>query len=318
MKTKYVNIRVRGASTQEPKQASYNETSTSAVLDKSNDWMVSISRFYLTTTRLPIYLMETINPSDTNYKYAVALHYVSTNTTVSVPIDSYIAARARDSVGGRLAVSSYDDILLAINDAYSTALFMLRAQIGTNLPPNFPTTGVKFQRTTDNRIQILIHTAYNLQAILVGFNNALMNKLGPISLTSMASNYYIDDSGLNSIAIGSDTYTVVTEPGSSLVNWNTIKQVVFKSSIPVEPELRSGQSRVQDQILTDFNVTGIIDHTPLSFYPEGPLRKYNLLSTDPLRTIDLKVFWRDIDGQDYPWLLYADDLVSCKLRFDSV
>jgi hypothetical protein len=86
--------------------------------------------------------------------------------------------------------------------------------------------------------------------------------------------------------------------------------------MPVDPELRSGQSAVKDQILTDFNITGIIDSTPLSFYPEGPLRQYNLLSADPLYTIDLKVYFRDLEGVDYPWMLHADDLVSCKLRFD--
>jgi hypothetical protein len=192
-----------------------------------------------------------------------------------------------------------------------------------NLPQGFPTEPVVFNRASDNRIQILVPKEYQFMNVDVGFNNALSNKLGPINTRESADGFFIELETYinnyteikNSLGI-TNGYFNVLETGTSLQNWNTIKQIVFKSSIPVEPELRSGQSVVRDAILTDFNITGVIDNTPISFFPEGPLRKYNLVSQDPLYTVDLKVFYRDIDGQDYPWLVHADDVVSVKLRFD--
>ena len=93
----------------------------------------------------------------------------------------------------------------------------------------------------------------------------LMNKLGPIYTEQDGSAFYLnlETYVFNQVTIDSSVYINVIEPGTSLVNWNTIKQVVFKSSMPVDPELRSGQSAVKDQILTDFNITGIIDTSQL-------------------------------------------------------
>ena len=67
MQTKYSNIRIRGDDSG-PKVASYNATSTSPILERASDWMLSVSRFYLTTTRLPIYINEVPNATQNVYK----------------------------------------------------------------------------------------------------------------------------------------------------------------------------------------------------------------------------------------------------------
>ena len=117
MKTKYANIRIRGDDSKTPKVAAYNATSTAHILDKSNDWMVSISRFYLTTTRLPVYLVEVPNATQTVYKYSVVLKYQA--ITVEEGIDAYLLANSTGTISGRPVIYSYDAILTSVNNVYS-------------------------------------------------------------------------------------------------------------------------------------------------------------------------------------------------------
>jgi hypothetical protein len=73
----------------------------------------------------------------------------------------------------------------------------------------------------DNRIQFLIPVEYETGAVQVGFNEALMNKLGPVYTEQDGSAFYLnlETYVFNQVTIDSSVYINVIEPGTSLVNW---------------------------------------------------------------------------------------------------
>ena len=187
-------------------------------------------------------------------------------------------------------------------------------------PGTFPTQPPRFRLTESNQLQLFFEPSYPTSAIAIGFNPAMVNRLGAFSFQIQPVAPYdafIDTSDKiwNHVTYNAIDFLYTQEPGLSVQNWNSVRQIVFKTAIPLESELRSGQAVDKDQILTDFDVTGVIDGTDINFTPTGPLREYPLFNRTPLYEITMKVMWRDRDGRDYDWLLGSDDLVTLKIEF---
>lgn len=321
METKYVNIRIQGdpSSVVGVKHADYNETSTAPILEDPSEWSLAVVRFNLTTNEMPIYVFEDVQGSGV-YKYKVILSVAGIRE--EIPID-FTLLGSKSPFGNTYALYSYTGIVDAMNQAFQTALFALQAEYALQIGPwpgTFPTLPPKFRLLESNRLQLFFEGSYPTNAISIGFNPALVNKLGAFSFNIQQTAPYdafIDtsDKGWNHVTYNTIPYLFAQEPGLSIQNWNTVRQIVFKTSIPLESELRSGQSVDKDQILTDFDVLGVIDGTNITFTPNGPLREYPLYNRAPLYEISLKIMWRDGNGKDYDWNLGPDDLATLKIEF---
>jgi hypothetical protein len=93
------------------------------------------------------------------------------------------------------------------------------------------------------------------------------------------------------------------------------KIVVFSNSIPVVQELQPTQDDVTRRILFDFNITGIPDKGSISYFPQGPLRYYSLVSSYPLKQIDCEIRWESKSGETFPIFINQDTTASVKLLF---
>ena len=104
---------------------------------------------------------------------------------------------------------------------------------------------------------------------------------------------------------------------SCLFLWNDFQNLLFQSNtIPVVPELLGTSTQNTRRVLTDFNPqASFFDRTPLQFFPQGPLRWYDLKSSQPLNQIDLIVSWVDKAGKLYPINLLREDTLSVKILF---
>jgi hypothetical protein len=269
---------------------------------------------------MPVYVFEDV-PGSGVYKYEVILEVAG--LTATVPVDFTLIASSSPYENTR-AFFSYNGIIEAINQAYTTALSLLQADYALTIGPwpgTFPTLPPKLRLMPGNQIQIYFEPSYPTSAIQIGVNPALVNKMGSFSWNIQVTAPYtafldIADKGWNHVTYNTVDYLYAQEPGQSIQNWNSVRQIVFKTSIPVESEYRSGQSVNRDQVLTDFQLSGVIDGTDINFFPTGPLRKYPLYNRSPLYEISLKILWRDSLGLDHDWLLGPEDVATMKIQFE--
>jgi len=69
-------------------------------------------------------------------------------------------------------------------------------------------------------------------------------------------------------------------------------------------------------VLTDFEpLAGSPDRGVVQYFPQGPLRWYNLLGNVPLRAITIQVVYTDERGVTRPILVGYEDTFTLKIEF---
>jgi hypothetical protein len=88
------------------------------------------------------------------------------------------------------------------------------------------------------------------------------------------------------------------------------------TTFPVNPELLGTSTNETRQVITDFNCSDFArDSLAIQYFPQGPVRHYDMNSHAPLNRIDLVVQWEDVYGVLYPIYLQLDDQISIKIHF---
>lgn len=109
---------------------------------------------------------------------------------------------------------------------------------------------------------------------------------------------------------------------STLALWSSLRKIVIVSnSIPILPEFtpstNSGISSTLP-ILTDFvpNIEDAGEVRSIAFYnPQSQYRLVDMMSSEQLNTIDLKIYWQDIQQNIYPIYITRFQQASVKLGF---
>ena len=104
---------------------------------------------------------------------------------------------------------------------------------------------------------------------------------------------------------------------STLFLWTDLFNILFEtSSIPVSTENLSSQTNKTRRIMTDFEpLQDISNRSAIQYYPQGPIRYYDLESNQPLRRIDLNILLSNKEGEIFPLRLNSTDELSVKLEF---
>lgn len=123
-------------------------------------------------------------------------------------------------------------------------------------------------------------------------------------------------------------YLFNTQEFVTLQYWNSFKNIIFTTaSIPIQAEYIPANNTTGGQgsgsvaykpILTDFEplLPRAGDaRTLLQYYPQGPYRLIDLLGTQPLQKLDIKIFWQDIYDNLHPLVIGPNELASVKLLF---
>jgi hypothetical protein len=127
--------------------------------------------------------------------------------------------------------------------------------------------------------------------------------------------FRIENDALNLTTIGATSYFKVTQEEPSLGNWTQFSLLVFETSMPVSGELEADDKNVKNSVLTDFSLTGVSQRDFISYYPQGPIRYYDIDTDYPLRRVDMKIYVTYPDGLKFPLVLNAGDAVTLKLHF---
>lgn len=331
-----------------PTPATFSENRTTAILDRADDWYLSVVRFYIPSQSIPLSLLNitpfpNLNPNLTDLAVILSFNginsaqtnviYTSQNQFTTAPPPATIT-NPDYPVVPYYFIYNYQHVIDMANIALAAALVNLKAQPGTAAiaaanPPFFTFDPVtELLSLNANELFYDVNTAPNLIKIFVNFPflsffSAIPTLLTNLFLFSVNANtfqYLIKNNGNNTVG-GIINYQ---QEYVTIGLWNIFKSLVFTSgTVPIATELIPATNGSGDtigrRILTDFEplVNDKVgqSYSILQYYPQGPYRLVNLVSSTPLMKFDVSVFWQDKNENLFPLFVLYNNVVSIKFLF---
>ena len=297
------------------------ESRSSALLNDTTNYKMSIIRFSLNTEMLPIFIPAMQNTNQTIY--SITMEY---NGKVQQQYMNYVP-QGRTTIGSDdfYDIYNYQYVIYLMNECFRQCFSSL------NLPMNGakqPFISFDVQTQLCNIIFDENYYGFNEQnKINVYFNfsmNAILNTF-PVFVhgNNLANgrNFQLDLRMMKN--------NILQQELSSVGLWNPVNSIVFTSNmIPIEPSanppiqiykdgiLQTGtSSNTSLNVLTDFVGNDLL-FKPYVIYSPTVYRYIDLKPNTEIRNIDLQVFWRDKNSGKYrPLYLASGGSCSVKLLF---
>lgn len=297
--------------------AIFHETRQTSLLDDPAQYYLTIARFTLPVTSLPIF-----NFLDNTY--AVTLSFSGSDfmefvTYTSLTINPF----------GKQYVFNYQHFIDMINTAFSDAFTALK----TAFPGAPPVTAPRMEYNGyTNGVSIEFENAYNpnvasptievyVNDFLYRFFPNIENQFfGYIQPADKNYQILIKDNG-NNVSGG---ITTMSQEYPTFYLWYDFRNILVTSNtLPISSEAIA--SRDQDgtnrslSIVTDFIPfqfgIGEQTKTPFVYQPQPQYRLIDLYSHQPIRSIDYQVFWEDKFGNINEFLLNPGQEMTMKMLF---
>lgn len=294
----------------ETKPATFSENRVSPILDRPELFELGVVRFSIPTFSIPIFFFE-------DGLYNCSLSFQGTTITKDLV---YIPNSIGSPFAGKQPVYQYQEFVDSLNIALQESYTDLLAAEPT-LPatePCFmtlePGTGLSTLYAEDTYLSNLPNP------ITISFNFKLFEFFAAhenFYVSDEQTNILVKDNYLNSTTFNGKPYFKMTGQYSTLPLWSDFQGIQIRSnSIPVRQELRGEQADVQERIITDFDAlsSDINDRTDLQYFADT-IRWYDLLSSYPLRRIDLSLFWVSKTGETFPVQLNSLESATVKIAF---
>ena len=328
----------------------FSQTYGSNIIDIPKNYYMSIIRFSLDTSSLPV-LLPTIEPnqSDPNLTiYSVSMtynNYVSQAFVKFVPQDQTQNVPSPPSLNKNLYQSyvpyyyiyNYSYFITLVNTALTTCFNNLQNQV------QLPTSNVPYlqwDNSTEKATLITDNAGFNdanTNPISLYFNNALYQLFCsfPMYIYSTTSlqglNYRISCNAYGQAPKQtSGTYTLLLcEQEHTTINlWSPISSIVFTSNtLPINNELVSAPSvylnsksiqstdnNIISQTVADFEASDLT-YKPYLAYQPSIFRYIDLKGNSELRNIDISCYWKNNIGDLTPFYLNSGDSASMKIMF---
>ena len=315
--------------------ATFNANLPTPILKNPRDYFLSIVRFNLDGSSLPIFIFP--DPAVTPLKVTLVLG--AATSTVSVV---YGFVNPEPSPGYGNVVYSYTAFIFMINQALSTAYTNV---LGAGTAP--------YLQFNPNNGYVSLFAGSDFEGAVVGnanqiwFNAALYYYFDNVPCAQFQGEGRPDfkDVQLPVFDIqGSNTHTA--DPSipvglwkmlfetQALYRWQDLSTIQFQSNlIPVRQEYTTGVNKSMTTynagdagtgapsvpILTDFipidTDTNLI-REDLTYYPTGEYRLTDLLdSSNGLANLDLQIYWTDKQNRVYQYLIPPQQATTLKLLF---
>jgi hypothetical protein len=317
----YYNVRVLNNTENNRIVAQFSESRTIPVIERPQDYELSVIRFKVPAENIPIFLWEE------EVKYFITMSFDGVDVSKELIYVSDFSPEEEKELYGK-AIWSYQTLVDIVNTALEDAFTDLKA-----LKPLAPPTvapkmvlnnseelfslyaPVEYDDSTNT---IGLYVNFDMFAYVPAFQYSSNPSLYQLPQTDLKySRFRVKDNGNNSITyLGSPAYEMKQEY-KTLALLNNYQSIVFETdSIPIEAEYLPTQTNVVRRIITDFEpLDSVNDRSAFQYYPQGPLRYYDLKSHHPLRRIDIKVYWTDRQGNQYPLYLSRGELFTMKIQF---
>jgi hypothetical protein len=323
----YYNVNLYN-STDTLQAASFIDRRSIPIIDKCSDYHLSIIRFKLPTYNIPIFVW----PGD-NYFYFRLTDGIK---VVSAPIVLSPVWNDPIFLNG---IYQYQDFINLIN-------IQIAALYTANLPWSYPQPPYLYIdtdlnitifaplvfRTTPNTTNIKFNL--NLYRYFDSFQSAyfpFVSTASPYaSFTSTYTQINFEISPLTELNIQNPYITgSASIPGvkfitltSPVLSWPSLKSIIFTSGgIPIKEEYiqnKLNETNTSLRILTDFepNVSEKAGDARAALqYTANVYRFIDLISDEPLKTIDISIYWTDAAGTVRPLYISPGQYVSAKLLF---
>jgi hypothetical protein len=255
----------------------------------------------------------------------------------------------QDNSGGYYYCYNYSYWIQVINTTWTTCFQALNTQVvaaGLVLPT---TNAPVFTWDSEANVGIL-------NADLAGYNQNAANKIDifmNLSLyqlfnslpayiqpfpAALGKNFKIDTGNFGNAQVIPfpfylPTYNAlqVFQEQTAVNVWSPISSIVFTSNtLPInstnicKPTIylngistnNNGNNSGIEQVITDFQAENNIYKNSVLYIPSGENRYVDLMGTTPLYTIDINMFWKNKEGELYPFRLSAGCSASIKVLFE--
>ena len=312
------------------KRATFSENRVQPILNNPNDYEVGVVRFTVPTYEIPImffkdgtgdYAPPTV---PTPLFYSVTLSFDGEDITYQLV---HVANEFPTTLYGKPAIWYVQEMIDIMNTGLLSAYNALK--LAKPLAP--PTEAPFFTYDSVTKLITLyaedtysLNPAVPLDTIKIYCNSTLfklIESLESIEDNSLPPNkefqLLVKNNKLNTATLGGTNYITMTQESETLFLWNDFQSIAFETNtIPVNPEFLPSQNNVIRRIITDFEPLNS-DPSPqvIQYFPQGPIRYYDLKSNYPLSSIDLNIVWIDNLRKSYPVYLEVGDIITCKLLF---
>lgn len=342
----YYNITIRHNPNLGPgiQQAVYYSNQSDNIVPKCNDYYCSIVRFSVPGYNIPLMIFpiqnNQANPNLSTYSvtmefggifYQVYLIFDPRDFTIPAPT----TAIPLQKISEYYYIFEYQHMIDMMNTALATAYGMIPGPPAGSAIPYFI-----FDPVTQLISFICTKAGYDLNQpnpISVYLNSPLYQLVQGIAVLDFGSSaangasfqIYVTDTGNNSYTppnqavVYPQLYYQIQQQFFALDNWNVFQNLVFTtSSIPIVKEYVQSSNvnnSAQTPIITDFNPY-LSDRSGsfrsiLSYFPQGPYRLIDMISGDPLKKVDIQVFWQDKSNNLYPVYISTGQEVNIKILF---
>jgi len=311
------------------KELNFSTTRADTILERPNEYEVAVARFSVPGLFIPLLILT--NPTD---PYFIELAFGSITYRETVV---YLDQTNNPNPRYNKAIWSVEQLLQGINEAIQTAFDRFKVE--------FPTTPIDtaplFFYEADTQIISIIadpfyqdqsqtgvatielrvnRYLYNIIPSFYGFQYVPGSPENPVPSNQSIYKLFIlqKGNGKNIITLNGDTFLEIKQEFPTINLWNEFKSIVFQSdTIPVNNELLPTTNNQTRPILTDFTLpTTLNDRSDIQFQAEGLQLRWNTMTSQiPLKTIDIKAFWVDSDGDLFPVIVPRFQTFSLKLVF---
>ncbi len=334
----YLNVDITNTNATAAMQAYFRDVRNQPLLLNPSDYHLSVVRFQIPGSAIPIFIWPHASGVEIQ-TYRVTLSYSGTDFSQWVVYTPQIPTLlpANEEYW---YVTSYQHVISLFNIALAAAYVAL-----TTAYPAAPPTAAPFfiYNAETNLITLAGETLYNnnagAPATIEIYLNALMYELleglqiisyTPTTVTSTKNAYMaMGYRGGNNVTMtdlkGNSNPTLLMEQEyNTLYKWNNVRGIaLLSSSIPVADESTSGGTDVNGaplsyKVLTDFIInseTGPSARSDISYNPTAEFRYVDLVSSTPLRNIDISIYWVSKLGTLYPLFLQPYSSASIKILF---
>lgn len=303
-----------------------NQTRTTNIIDKANEYRLAVVRFKIPTLTVPIFVFPTINGNPNipnNNFYSITLSYLG------VDYLRYIIYQQQDFTGGiPTAIFDYNQFINMINSSILLAFnaIPVKPSISTTPPIvmlNTSTKCLEIMASIDysdvypynNPTKIHLYFNQPLYYYFEGLDSMYYNPGQPNGKDVLIPFY---TTGNNSTI----TSVTMSEPYSSLNLWNTLRSIVILSDyLPIQSEAienSNQQGNISRKILTDFEplIQDLADARSYQQYYAQLYRYVDLVSSDSIRNVDLNFSWSDNLGNVRQLYLAPRETITIKLMFE--
>lgn len=328
-----------------PTPAVYNSVQTNPIVDKASDWYISIIRFDIPLSIIPLYIFPIV-PASTSLNpqpnpnlspmvigftvlgldYERNLIYVSDNPAYPAPVQNIVNQQV---ITVYYFVYSYDNLINSLNVA-TNAAWVAAGSPGGGISPFFyfnPNTGL---------ISFVVSDAFITSGAIMYCNTYLLNfidsfNFNHVSLTANHEYNFVLDTNpqrgwptVSTPITAPQTYYQFIQNYSSLAYWTALRKILFISnSLPIVNEYEPSSSIQQNvstslPIITDF--VPAIEFASQSrsiayYYPTSQYRLVNLIGDIPIQKLDMKIYWQDKFNNIYQLYLPYGNEINIKLAF---